>query len=222
MVKWIIHVTRRVDNKPVTEQLFASRRKSTMPESEITRITRSTARGFLSRNPQPKYKYIEDPADVVSLTYKNQFSQFNVKYYELKVTVSPIFGRFSGERVVFHYDWDTVKMSVDKTLVYVMFLRAGTSPENVLRFCLNFLYSSDAKRILRWGDNYFVFCLSVIYFMYLSTQNVVMIKRKWRIFWPSNPLNPKKYFTLHRDVWFSIKEARALTRTANWCLTLHD
>ncbi|KAJ7340192.1 hypothetical protein OS493_002923 [Desmophyllum pertusum] len=123
-----------------------------MPESEITRITRSTARGFLSRNPQPKYKYIEDPADVVSLTYKNQFSQFNVKYYELKVTVSPIFGRFSGEQVVFHYDWDTVKVSVDKILVYVMFLRAGTSPENVLRFCLNFLYSSDAKRILSKHD----------------------------------------------------------------------
>lgn len=123
-----------------------------MPESETTRISRSTARVFLSRNPQPKYKYIEDPADVVSLTYKNQFSQFNEKYHELRVTVWPIFGRFSGERVVFHYDWDTVKVSVDNNLAYVMFLRAGTSPENLLRFCLNFLYSSDAEGILNKHD----------------------------------------------------------------------
>lgn len=120
-----------------------------MPESEITKISSSTARGFLSRNSQPKYKYIEDPADIVSLTYKNEFSQFNEKYYELKVSVSPIFGRFSGERVVFHYDWDTVKVSVENNLAYVMFLRPGTSPEKLLRFCLNFVYSSDAEGILR-------------------------------------------------------------------------
>lgn len=120
-----------------------------MPDSEITRITRTTANGFLSRSNQPKYKYIEDPADVVSLTYKNQYSQFNVKYHDLKVIASPIFGRFSGERVVFHYDWDTVKVSAENNLAYVMFLKAGTSPESVLRFCLNFLYSGDAERILR-------------------------------------------------------------------------
>lgn len=120
-----------------------------MPDSEITRITGTTANGFLSKNLQPKYKYIEDPADVVSLTYKNQFSQFNVKYHELKVIASPIFGRFSGERVVFQYDWDTVVVSTENNSVYVMFLRAGTSPESVQRFCLNFLYSSDAERILR-------------------------------------------------------------------------
>lgn len=120
-----------------------------MPDSEITRITGTTANGFLSKNLQPKYKYIEDPADVVSLTYKNQFSQFNVKYHELKVIASPIFGRFSGERVVFQYDWDTVVVSTENNSVYVMFLRAGTSPESVQRFCLNFLHSSDAERILR-------------------------------------------------------------------------
>lgn len=120
-----------------------------MPASEISKLTRTTARGFLSRNSNPKYKYIEDPADVVSCTYKNQFSQFNVKYHELNLTVSPIFGRFSGERVVFCYDWDTVSVTVENNLAYVMFLRAGTSPENFMRFCLNLLYSSEAENILR-------------------------------------------------------------------------
>lgn len=120
-----------------------------MPESEILKLTRTTARGFLSRNPNPKYKYIEDPADVVSSTYNNQFSQFNVKYHELNLTVSPIFGRFSGERVVFHYNWDTVNVTVENNLVYVMFLREGTSPENFVRFCLNFIYSRGPENILR-------------------------------------------------------------------------
>lgn len=131
------------------KHLFAFREKLTMPENEISKISRTTARGFLSRNLQPKYKYIEDPADVVSLTYKNEFSQFNEKYYELKVSLSPIFGRLSGERVVFHYDWDTVKVFVENNVSYVMFLRPGTSPEKLVRFCLNFLYSSDEERILR-------------------------------------------------------------------------
>ena len=122
--------------------------RRTMPESDILKLTRTTARGFLSRNPNPKYKYIEDPADVVSSTYKNEFSQFNVKYHELNLTVSPIFGRFSGERVVFQYDWDTVSVYVENNLAYVMFLRPGTSPENFIRFCLNFIYSSETE-ILR-------------------------------------------------------------------------
>lgn len=120
-----------------------------MPESEISRLTTTTARGFLFRNPHPKYKYIEDPADVVSSTYKNDYSQFNVKYHELNLSVSPIFGRFSGKRLVFQYDWDTVNVTVENSLAYVMFLRAGTSPENFVRFCLNFIHSSDAGNILR-------------------------------------------------------------------------
>ena len=125
-------------------------KQTAMPEpNEITKLTRTTASGFLARNAKPKYKYIEDPADPISERYKNQYSQFNVEYYELKLIVWPIFGRFSGNRVTFLYDWDSVEVSVEDRLSYVMFLRAGTSPENFELFCLNFIYSSDSMDLVR-------------------------------------------------------------------------
>lgn len=120
---------------------------------EVSELSRTTARGFVKQNPYPKYKYIEDPADVVSTTYKEQFSQFNVEYHELLLAVSPMFGRFSGERVVFLYDWDKVTVMVENNLAYVMFLRPGTSPTEFERFCLHFVYSRNAQMILRW-DKY--------------------------------------------------------------------
>ena len=120
---------------------------------EVSELSRTTARGFVKQNPYPKYKYIEDPADVVSTTYKEQFSQFNVEYHELLLAVSPMFGRFSGERVVFLYDWDKVTVMVENNLAYVMFLRPGTSPIEFERFCLHFVYSRNAQMILRW-DKY--------------------------------------------------------------------
>lgn len=122
--------------------------KSTIDDGEISKLTRTTARGFIQRNPIPKYKYIEDPADVVSSTYKEQYSQFNVKYHELVLSASPIFGPFSGERVHFHYDWDKVSVNVENDLAYVMFLRSGTSPIEFERFCLNFIYSRNSETIL--------------------------------------------------------------------------
>lgn len=115
---------------------------------EVSELSRTTARGFVKQNPYPKYKYIEDPADVVSTTYKEQFSQFNVEYHELLLAVSPMFGRFSGERVVFIYDWDKVTVMVENNLAYVMFLRPGTSPIEFERFCLHFVYSRNAQMIL--------------------------------------------------------------------------
>lgn len=122
-----------------------------MPSTdEAQKLEQTTAKGYFYQNPTPKYIYIEDPADFVYESNKNQTSQFNIPYHEMRLSLLPVFGRFSGKRLFFRYDWATVDLRIDNKNEYVLSLKPGTSPDNFIRWCLSFMYSNDERSVVRW------------------------------------------------------------------------
>lgn len=112
-------------------------------------LQQTTAKGWFYQNPTPKYKYIEDPSDFVYESDKNQTSQYNIPYHEMRLKLAPVFGRFAGKQLLFVYDWDTVNLRIDFTGEYVIQLKPGTSPDVFIRWCLEFVYSSEQRSIER-------------------------------------------------------------------------